>query len=153
MTLPVTINEPLKRLSSLPVLLMQNHSGGDSVALGIVSLFPPPTGISVPASTCSETTRRKTSLTNQPTNLLRLYMQTPSYTTFCFVPGHFGVDHLLGDEVRRQHPEGVRLRHLHHPHFIHLLHLPQRSATVQVSSSADCRWECGGDEGSEWSSR
>ena len=33
-------------------------SGGDSVALGIVSLFPPPPGISVLASTTSETTRR-----------------------------------------------------------------------------------------------
>ena len=45
--LPLTMNEALKRLSSLPIL-MQNHSGGDSVAAGI----------SVPASTCPETTRR-----------------------------------------------------------------------------------------------
>ena len=30
-------------LSSLPVL-MQNRSGGDSVVLGIVSLFPTPPG-------------------------------------------------------------------------------------------------------------
>ena len=37
-TLSLTINKTLKQLSLLP-LLMQNHSGGDSVALGIVSIF------------------------------------------------------------------------------------------------------------------
>ena len=37
-TLSMTINETLKWLSPLPIL-MQNHSGGDSVALGIASLF------------------------------------------------------------------------------------------------------------------
>ena len=39
------VNETLRWLSSLP-MLMQNHSGGDSAALGMVSLlgslFPPP---------------------------------------------------------------------------------------------------------------
>ena len=40
-TLSLTINEILKRLSSLPTMtVMQNHSGGDSVVLGIVSVFP-----------------------------------------------------------------------------------------------------------------
>ena len=38
-TLPHTVNEILKRLSSLPIL-MQNHSSGGGVALGTVSLFP-----------------------------------------------------------------------------------------------------------------
>ena len=38
MTLPLTVNETLKRLSAL-LILMQNRSGGDSVVLDIVSLF------------------------------------------------------------------------------------------------------------------
>ena len=65
MTLPLTVNETLKRLSAL-LILMQNRSGGDSVVLDIVSLFqhllgswssntswdlglPTPLGILVPA--------------------------------------------------------------------------------------------------------
>ena len=51
-TLPLTMNGTLKRLSSLPIL-MQNHSGVESIALDIVSLFPPPSRISAPASTSS----------------------------------------------------------------------------------------------------
>ena len=39
MALSLTVNETLKWLSSLPISV-QGHSGGDSVALGIVSLFP-----------------------------------------------------------------------------------------------------------------
>ena len=39
--LTLTVNETLKRLSSLPTV-MQNHSGGDSVVLGIVPLFASP---------------------------------------------------------------------------------------------------------------
>ena len=38
--LPLTIEDTLKRLSSLPIL-MQNHSGGDSVELDVVSDPPP----------------------------------------------------------------------------------------------------------------
>ena len=51
-TLPLTMNGTLKQLSSLPIL-MQNHSGVESIALDIVSLFPPPSRISAPASTSS----------------------------------------------------------------------------------------------------
>ena len=53
-TLPLTMNETLKWLSLLPIL-MQNHSGCDCVALSIVP--PPPPGISAPASTSPETTQ------------------------------------------------------------------------------------------------
>ena len=45
MTLSLTINETLKRFSSLPIL-MQNCSGGDSAALGMVPPLPPHPGIS-----------------------------------------------------------------------------------------------------------
>ena len=38
-TLSLTINETLKQLSSLPIL-MQNYSAGNSIALGKISLFP-----------------------------------------------------------------------------------------------------------------
>ena len=56
--LVIRVNETLKWLTLLPSL-MQNHSGGDGVASGIVSLpFPPLPGISVPASTSSEATGR-----------------------------------------------------------------------------------------------
>ena len=47
MTLYLTVNGIWKRLSSLPIL-MQNHSGGDSVAIGIVPLFVPLPGSLVP---------------------------------------------------------------------------------------------------------
>ena len=52
-------DETLKRLSALPIL-MQNHSGGDSVALrSIVSPFPPTSCDLGPRQyTTSETTRR-----------------------------------------------------------------------------------------------
>ena len=57
-TLLPTINETFKWLTSLPILL-QNHSGGDSVAIGLVSfLLPAPSpGILVLASTSLETSR------------------------------------------------------------------------------------------------
>ena len=38
MTLSFTSNETLRSLSSLPILMQE--SGGDSVAIGMVSLFP-----------------------------------------------------------------------------------------------------------------
>ena len=51
-----TMREVLKWLTPLPPL-MQNHSGGDSVALGIDHPpFPPPRILAVPISTSSETT-------------------------------------------------------------------------------------------------
>ena len=60
LTLPLTVNDILNWPSSLPVL-MRNHSRGDSVVLGIVSrLLSRCPGISVPASTSSETARRYT---------------------------------------------------------------------------------------------
>ena len=39
-TLPLTVNETLKRLSSLPILMHGNRSGGDGVGLGTVYVFP-----------------------------------------------------------------------------------------------------------------
>ena len=51
--------------SLLPVSLplsVQDHSGGDSVALGIVSLFPLLPVMAVPARTSTETTRRSATL-------------------------------------------------------------------------------------------
>ena len=76
MTLPVTINETLKWLPFLPILI-QKSSGGDSAASGTVPYTPglpprapppplwppppasltPPPGISVPASASPETTK------------------------------------------------------------------------------------------------
>ena len=41
MTLSLTINETLKWLSSLPILISAGHSGGDSVAIGIYSPSSP----------------------------------------------------------------------------------------------------------------
>ena len=61
-TLPLTVNKTLKQLSLLPIQC-RSHSGGDSVVLWIVSLFPPLPGIPVPTSTSLETTRREASLT------------------------------------------------------------------------------------------
>ena len=40
-TLPLTINEPSKGLVPLPISV-QNHSGGDSVALGMPLVLNPP---------------------------------------------------------------------------------------------------------------
>ena len=47
-TWPSQLKKTLKQLSSLPVL-MQTHRGGDRVAWGVVSLFPPPPGIFISA--------------------------------------------------------------------------------------------------------
>ena len=47
-TWPLQLKKTLKQLSSLPVW-MQTHCSGDRVALGVVSLFPPPPGILVSA--------------------------------------------------------------------------------------------------------
>ena len=46
-----TVNDTLKWLSSLPAL-MQNPSGGDSVVLGMVSLFPHFLGTQSPLRLC-----------------------------------------------------------------------------------------------------
>ena len=63
-TLPLTVNETLNWLSSLPVLECRGHSGDDSVALVTVSLFPnlrgfkpppPPPPQPHPASASKET--------------------------------------------------------------------------------------------------
>ena len=73
MTLSLTANETLRRLSALPIsmldysqrlsalpILMQDYSqsGGENAVLDIASLSPPPPAISVHASTSSETPRR-----------------------------------------------------------------------------------------------
>lgn len=58
MTLALTITEPSQWLTSLSILV-QNPSGGDSVALGsLLFPLPSPPGISIPANTSPETTRR-----------------------------------------------------------------------------------------------
>ena len=57
-TLPSPLfNETLKQLTPVPIL-MQNNSGGDSVALGKKNkkILPTPSGISVPASSSLEKT-------------------------------------------------------------------------------------------------
>ena len=46
-----TVNDTLKWLSSLPAL-MQNPTGGDSVVLGMVSLFPHFLGTQSPLGLC-----------------------------------------------------------------------------------------------------
>ena len=56
-TFPLTMNETLKWLIAAR-LKAGGHSGGDSVALGIVSIFPQFPGTSVSASTSPDTTRR-----------------------------------------------------------------------------------------------
>ena len=54
------------KMALIGALLMQNHSGGDSVAIGKVSTnLPPPPVTSFPVTTSSETTRRETSLTKR----------------------------------------------------------------------------------------
>ena len=71
-----------KGSSSLP-LLMQDHSGRDSVALGTGSLSPQPPGISVPARTSSgdnlalsRSTEESTARSDHQTHPLRLDGQT-----------------------------------------------------------------------------
>ena len=66
--LSLAINETLKWLLSLPTLI-QNHSSGDSVALGSLPLSSPP-GISVPAP---EINRRLHVQTAKPTDFSLLF--------------------------------------------------------------------------------
>ena len=84
-TLPLIINETSKRLSSLPSL-MQTHSGGDSVASGIVSLSSRILGSRLP-STSPEMTRREASLASKRE---RVFEQNPWPTpwTCIYIPVH-----------------------------------------------------------------
>ena len=71
-TLPVTMNETLTWLSSLPILICRNRSGGDRIALGIpptpTPRSPPNPGDLGPRHYHSrDTVRRPRSLTNNDT--------------------------------------------------------------------------------------
>ena len=84
-TLPFMINETLKWLSSLPILMQESLWWWWCIvrySLSLASLsLAPPQGVSVPSSTTSEATRSWTNLTNQINNKVVLDYQQRG--TFC----------------------------------------------------------------------
>ena len=79
------------------VLIAAHHNAGVILVVTVHSVryslpLPPPPGISVPVSTSSEITRRKTSLTNQPTKTLSLSL---SLSLCACVRGWVCVHHCL----------------------------------------------------------
>ena len=103
-TLPLIINETSKRLSSLPSL-MQTHSGGDSVASGIVSLSSRILGSRLP-STSPEMTRREASLASKRE---RVFEQNPWPTPWTCIYIYPSIDCFAYSLGRREKIASVTL--------------------------------------------
>ena len=103
-TLSLTMTETSKRLSSLPNL-MQTHSGGDSVASGIVSLSSHILGSRLP-STSPETTQREASLASKRE---RVFEQNPWPTPWTYIYIYPSVDYSAYSLGRREKITSVTL--------------------------------------------